>query len=96
MPEQKTKYYWAMVHLKKQNAKLLKDIKNMKFWGVTHQCFATDHISYTTTAVQAPTKKDALYIFNLLAEKRKEYPYMWNTVTLENVEELDIITEKTV
>ena len=30
MPEQKTKYYWAMVHLKKQNAKLLKDIKDIK------------------------------------------------------------------
>lgn len=65
--------------------------KEIKLWKVVHQCFATDHVSFTSSVIYAENKKTALEKYNQIAKERKEYPYMWDEVTLEDVEELEIL-----
>src|SRR5689334_603095 len=46
-------------------------------WAVTHRCFATDHITYTSHLFLTETAEDALAKYNALAKQRKDYPYCW-------------------
>ncbi len=77
--------------IKELRAALKSGPPRLKLFGVTHQCFATDHISYTTTLVYAKSKKAALLRYNVLAKRRREYPYMWNEVGIDSVEKAKVL-----
>lgn len=56
-----------------------------QIFEVVHQCFATDHLEYTTTLVHATSRQAAVDKFNGLAKHRTEYPYCWSQVELKDV-----------
>lgn len=62
-----------------------------KLWQVSHRAFQTDDLRWITTLVRAPTREAAQAKFNALAEQRREYPYCWTPVALENVHEAAVI-----
>lgn len=60
-------------------------LKDKQIYQVHHLAFATDDLKSTTSLVEASSKEEALDKYNAQALIRKEYPYMWNVVTIENV-----------
>ena len=60
-------------------------------FSVSHFCFQTDRLGWTTTLVEAETKEEALEKYNKVAEARKEYPYCWDKRTIRSVHEPEIL-----
>ena len=59
---------------------------------IQHECLTDDGMLQNTISfVKANNKIEAQTKFNKLALKRKNPPYLWNQVSLENIKNIKII-----
>lgn len=66
-------------------------IKDSSLFRISHDAFATDTIVKDITLVRASCIEDAVKKFNFWSRNKREYPYCYNEVTLDDVYSAEVL-----